>query len=139
MTLGRIRWRAETDRHGNAVSLIALTCGPHLRMVHHTDRREARQRATIFAERGKSIHLNTFSPNTDRVPTTIHLGGYSLAWRDGYAINPQCPISGPNITTKLRAIRDDDFAAVILLVLTTIVHRAELWDGAVPLRDGTAR
>ena len=125
----RIDRKVEKDRYDNEVSLIHLP-GPRppFRMVHHKTKSPLRDRATIYAGKGKFVTMRAFSPTNDCVATSIEVAGYTMYWGDGDPLDPTCNPAGPNLHDRLRAIHDDNFEAVIILVLDAIKDIDAMWE-----------
>ena len=125
--IGRIDWHVEKDRYDNKVSLVRLPGRAPFRMVHHPTKSPLRDRATIYAGKGKFVRMRSFAPTDDCKATTIEIAGYTMSWGDGDPLNPQCNPDGPNLRDQLYAIHDN-FDAVILLVLAAIKDIEDLWE-----------
>lgn len=128
MTTPSVARRVEKDRFDNDVSLITLADGTRFRMVHHKPARHSRQHATIYAGRGKFVKVKYFIPDNDCMATSIDIAGYGMSWGDGDPLGSASNPEGPDLKDQLEAIREDDFDAVIILVLTAIKSLDEIWE-----------
>lgn len=125
--LGSIERNVETDKYDNKVSIITMATGLKFRMVHYAGR-GARRRATIFAGPGKSIQVETFSPDNDCIPSSCKVAGYKCAWGDGDNLGVDFEAPYPNsLLPALQCVRGDDYDAMILLVLDFIANKPDLW------------
>jgi hypothetical protein len=124
---GLIFERSEKDKYDNDVSIIQLADGTKFRMVHHSKNFHRRQRATVYADRGKFIKVEAFAPDDDCMATWISVAGYRVEWGDGDNLGVVNPEGFPDLSSQLRQIHEDNMGAVLVFVLSSIEHVEECW------------
>lgn len=131
--IGLIEWETTMDKYNNPVSLITMAHGSKFRMVHFATK-SPNKRANIYAGRGKFVRVTYNEPQSDTVATEINVAGYAVSWGDGENLGAESNPSGPDLTKELKTIQEDDFDAVILLVLSRIEYLDNMWE-IKPLRS----
>ena len=72
--------------------------------------------------------MRSFAPTNDCVATSIEIAGYTMMWGDGDSLGPTYNPAGPNLKAQLDAIQNDNFDAVILIVLDAIKDIDAMWE-----------
>lgn len=118
-----IHERIEEDKYGNDVSIIYLTSGRRLRMVHHTPSGRERQRCTIFAGKGKSIKYTGYFPAVG--DPVIEVGPYRVRWHNHHTQVETMNALAPVIDDKFEVSEDSD--SVLFHALDAIEEIDDLW------------
>ena len=77
-----IEWDVQTDKFGNAVTLIEIGDKKY-RLVHHKSKSHERFFATIYRKDKKFVRLNTYEPDNDCKVSTYTIATFKCEYGDG--------------------------------------------------------